>query len=129
MIGQPQSRRRRAMLIAMPAIVSREPQGLLRPMEIVIEELQAHQCIEGGIAEGFGVCLAGEGTEPITQGTIESFDMYVPACSILAPAVARISTESSRPCSSRCLTVCVKLTLSGTTKRGRPRLPVSTRLR
>ena len=76
MIGQPQSRRRRAMLIAMPAIVSREPQGLLRPMEIVIEELQAHQCIEGGIAEGFGVCLAGEGTEPITQGTIESFDMY-----------------------------------------------------
>ena len=76
MIGHPQSHRRRPLLIAMHAIVSREPQGLMRPMEIVIEELQAHQRIPGGIAFGESVRLAGEGIEPITQGAIEAFDMH-----------------------------------------------------
>ena len=76
MIGQSQSHRRRPLLVAMHAIDSREPQGLMRPMEIVIEELQAHQRIPGGIAFGESVRLAGEGIEPITQGAVESFDMH-----------------------------------------------------
>src|SRR5947209_5690754 len=38
----------------------------------------------------------------------------------------RISTPSSRPCSSRCLIVCVRETPSGTRKAGRPRRPVLT---
>jgi hypothetical protein len=46
------------------------------PMEVVIEELQTHERIEGGIAEGFGVGLARESIEPIAQGPVESFNMH-----------------------------------------------------
>ncbi len=45
-------------------------------MEIVIEELQVHKPVSGGIAFGEGVCLAGKGIEPITQGAVEPFDMH-----------------------------------------------------
>lgn len=69
MIGQPQSHRRRAVLIAMHAIDQRQPQGPMSPMEVVIEELQAHQRIPGRIAKGFGMRLAGQRIEPITQST------------------------------------------------------------
>jgi len=76
MLGQPQSHGRRPVLIAMHPLPSRQPQGRMSPMEVVIKELQADQGITGGIAEGLGVRLAREGTLPIAQGAIESFDMH-----------------------------------------------------
>ena len=47
----------------------------------------------------------------------------VPAGCTSAPRAARISTESSRPCSLRCLTVCVNVSVTGTTQRGASALP------
>ncbi len=76
MLGQPQSHGRRPVLIAMHPLPSRQPQGRMSPMEVVIKELQADQGIKGGIAFGEGVRLAREGIEPIAQGAIESFDMH-----------------------------------------------------
>src|SRR6266480_4374972 len=76
MIGQPQSHRRRPLVIATHSIPQRQPQSLLSSMEIVIEELQAHKRIPGGIAFGEGVRLAGKGIEPIAQGSVESLDMH-----------------------------------------------------
>jgi hypothetical protein len=104
-ISESQSHRWRPLLIALHAIARVQPQGPMRAMEVVIEELQVHQCIEGGILFGESVRLAGKGIEPITESSVESFEMH-------------------RSRSSRCLTVCVKLSVWGTTKRGRPRLPV-----
>ncbi len=60
----------------MHAIASLQPQGPMRAMEVVIEELQVHQRIEGGIPFGESVCLAGKGIEPITESSVESFDMH-----------------------------------------------------
>jgi len=48
----------------------------MRPMEVVIEELQVQECIEGGIPFGEGMGLAGEGIEPITQSAVKSFHMH-----------------------------------------------------
>src|SRR6266849_4604313 len=48
----------------------------MRPMEVVIEELQVQECIEGGIPFGEGMRLAGEGIEPITQRAVKSFHMH-----------------------------------------------------
>ena len=76
MIRQPQSHGRRPVLIAMHPLPSRQPQGRMSPMEVVIKELQADQGIKGGIAFGEGVRLAREGIEPIAQSAIESFDMH-----------------------------------------------------
>ncbi len=76
MIGQPQCHRRRAVVIATHPVPSWQPQSLMRPMEGVIEELQAHQRIPGGIAFGEGVRLAREGIESIAQGAIEPFHMH-----------------------------------------------------
>lgn len=76
MIGQPQSYRRGTVVIATHAIPTRQPQGLMSPMEVVIEELQAHERIPGGIPFGEGVRFAGKGIEPITQGPVEPFDMH-----------------------------------------------------
>ena len=76
MISQPESHSRRAVVIAMHAIVQREPQGPMGPTKVVIEKLQAHQRIPGVIAFGESVRLAGEGVEPITQSAIESFDTH-----------------------------------------------------
>ncbi len=55
MIGQPQGHRWRAVVIATHAIPTRQPQGLMSPMEVVIEELQAHEPIPGGIPFGEGM--------------------------------------------------------------------------
>ena len=63
-------------MIATHSLRYRQAQGPMRPKEVVIEELQTHERIEGGITEGFGVGLARERIEPITQGTVESFDMH-----------------------------------------------------
>src|SRR6266571_973902 len=60
----------------MHAIARLQPQGPMRAMEVVIEELQVHQRIEGGIAFGESVRLAGQGIEPITESSVESFDMH-----------------------------------------------------
>src|SRR5438128_1744335 len=76
MIGQPKSHRWRPVLIATHAISTRQPQGPMGSMKVVIEELQAHQCIPGVIAFGEGVRLAREGIEPITQGAVEPFHMH-----------------------------------------------------
>ena len=77
MISQPQSHRRRAVVIATQATIGkRQPQSPMSSMKVVIEQLQAHQCIPSVIAFGEGVRLAGEGSEPITQGAVESFDMH-----------------------------------------------------
>ena len=48
----------------------------MRPMKVVIEQLQTDQGIPGGIAFGERVCFAGEGIEPITQGPVEPFHMH-----------------------------------------------------
>ncbi len=67
MIGQPQSHRRRAVVIATQATIGkRQPQSPMSSLKVVIEELQAHQCIPGVIAFGEGVRLAGKCIEPIT---------------------------------------------------------------
>jgi hypothetical protein len=76
MIGQPQSHRRRAVVIVMHTIGKRQPQGPMSPMEVVIEQLQAYERIPSVIAFGEGMCLTGESIEPITQGAVESFDMH-----------------------------------------------------
>jgi hypothetical protein len=47
MICQPQSHRRRPVVIAMHALPSRQQPRPMSPMKVVIEELQAHECIEG----------------------------------------------------------------------------------
>src|SRR5262249_54523800 len=52
MIGQPQGHRWRPVVIAMHALPSRQPQSSMSPMKVVIEELQAHECIPGGIPFG-----------------------------------------------------------------------------
>jgi Transposase, Mutator family len=72
MIRQPQSHRRRSLLIATHPIRTRQPQSPMRAMEVVIEELQAHERIPFGKR----VRLAGESIEPIAQGPVESFDMH-----------------------------------------------------
>ena len=59
---------------------NREAQSPMSPMKVMIEELQAHQRIEGGIAFGEGMRLARESSEPITQGSVESFDMHRASC-------------------------------------------------
>ena len=76
MISYLQSHRWGPLLIAMHAIASLQPQGPMRAMEVVIEELQVHQRIEGGIPFGESVRLAGQGIEPITESSVESFDMH-----------------------------------------------------
>ncbi len=47
MIRQPQSHRRRPVVIAMHPVPTRQPQGPVSPLEVVIEELQPHERIEG----------------------------------------------------------------------------------
>ena len=76
MIGQSQRHRRRPVVITMSVISPRQPQGSMGPMEVVIEELQTHECIESGIAFGEGVRLARERIEPIAQSPVESFHMH-----------------------------------------------------
>ena len=76
MIGQPQSHGRRPMVITMHAIGERQLQGPMSSMKVVIEQLQAHKRVPSGIAFGEGVRLAGEGPQPITQGTVEPFHMH-----------------------------------------------------
>ncbi|GAC1553919.1 MAG: hypothetical protein NVS2B2_06580 [Ktedonobacteraceae bacterium] len=60
-------------------IANRHPQSPMGSLKVVIEELQAHQRIPSGITFGEGMRLAGEGTQPITSGTVEPFDMHRPS--------------------------------------------------
>jgi hypothetical protein len=76
MIGQPESHRRRPLVIAIHAIGKRQPQGPMSPMEVMVEQLQVHERIESGIPLSERVCLAGEGIEPIAQRPVEPFDMH-----------------------------------------------------
>ena len=63
-------------MIATHPIRTRQSQGLMSPMEVVIEELQVHERIPGGIPFGEGMRLAGERIEPIAQSPVESFHMH-----------------------------------------------------
>jgi len=47
MISHSQSHRWRPMRIAMYPLPRRQAQAAMSPLKIVIEELQAHECIEG----------------------------------------------------------------------------------
>src|SRR5947208_941091 len=76
MISQLESHRGRSMVIAMHSILLRQSQGLMRSLEVVIEDLQAHERVKGGIPLSERVCLAGECIKPIAQGTIESLHMH-----------------------------------------------------
>ena len=76
MIGQPQSHGWRPLLRSINSFPCRQPQSPMSALKGVIKKLQAHQCIEGGIAEGFGMRLAGEGSEPMAPGSMESFDRH-----------------------------------------------------
>ena len=76
MLGQSQSHRWRAVVIATHTIDQRQPQGPMGAMKVVIEELQADEGTKGGIAFGKGVRFAGERIEPVAQSPVESFDMH-----------------------------------------------------
>lgn len=76
MIGQPESHRRRPLVIAIDAIGTRQPQSPMSPMEVMVEQLQTHERIEGGIPLGESVRLARESIEPIAQRPVEPFDMH-----------------------------------------------------
>ena len=76
MIGQPQSHRRRSVVIPMHTFSPGLLQGLMGPLKVVIEELQADQRIPGLISFGEGVRLAREGIEPIPQSAVEPFHMH-----------------------------------------------------
>ncbi len=78
MIGHSQSHGWRPVVIAMHSVPKRQAQGTMSPMKIVIEELQAHECIPGGVPFGKGMGLAGERIEPIAQGPVEPFHMDGP---------------------------------------------------
>lgn len=78
MICQSQSHGRRSLLIAM--YVVRHPKRLaqseMRPMEMVIEDLQANEGIPGRIAFGKGMRFARQRIESITQHPIEPFQVH-----------------------------------------------------
>ncbi len=76
MISQPQSHRRRAVMIARAPATNKQPQGTMGSMEIVIEDLQVHEPIPGGIAFSERMRLASEGIEPIAQRPIEPLHMH-----------------------------------------------------
>src|SRR5260221_3543469 len=48
----------------------------MSPMEVMVEQLQTHERIEGGIPLGESVRLARESIEPIAQRPVEPFDMH-----------------------------------------------------
>ncbi len=73
LIGQPQSHGRRSLVMAMHAIPSRQPQSPMSSLEVVVEQLQAHERLLGDISFGECVRLAGENNEPIAQGAVESW--------------------------------------------------------
>lgn len=75
MICQPQSHNRRLLSIPTPALLTREPESLMSPMEVMIEELQADQRIPRGISFRKGMRFASEGTQPITEGAVDSLDV------------------------------------------------------
>src|SRR5258708_375309 len=78
MIRQPQGHCWRPLVVAMYTVLQRQPQSSMRPMEVVIKELQAHECIPGVIPFGERMGLASEGIEPIAQRPVEPFHMHGP---------------------------------------------------
>ncbi len=82
MISHAQSHCWRPMAIAMHAVVpKRQAQGAMSSMKIVIKELQTHQCIPRRVALGKRMRLTSEGTQPITQRSIEPLHMHGPGWS------------------------------------------------
>jgi hypothetical protein len=130
MVRHPQGHRWRSLLITTRPVRKRQSQSPVGPMEVVIEELQTHQRIPRDISLGERVRLAGKSIEPIAASApLSRSTCTVPAGFMFAPSAARISTDMRCPCSSRCLPVCVNVTVEGTTHGGRPRLPVNLRWR
>jgi hypothetical protein len=69
------------MLIAMHSVPERQAQGAMSSLKIVIEELQANECIPGRVPFGKRMGLARERIEPIAQRTVEPFHMHRPGWS------------------------------------------------
>ena len=98
-------------------------------MEVMIEELQAHERIEGGIPFGKSVCLAGEGIEPITQRPVEPFDMHSPSWLHLRPQHGANLHRQEAPMLIAMLDGLRQGQRLWDDQRGRPRLPVRIGLR
>jgi hypothetical protein len=81
MIRHSQSHRWRPMLLAMYPLPKQQAQGAMSPLKIVIEELQANECIPGHVPFGKRMGLARERIEPIAQGAVEPFHMHSPGWS------------------------------------------------
>jgi hypothetical protein len=130
MICQPQGHRRRPVVRAMHTLPSRQQPRPMSPLKVVIEERprpRVHRRLASRLANACVLRVRAPSRSrnaPLSRSTCT-----VPAGPIPAPSAARISTDSSRPCASRCLTVCVNVTVAGTTHAGRPRLPVNRRWR
>src|SRR5260370_4549036 len=81
MLRHPQSHRWRPMLRAMYPLPKQQAQGAMSPLKIVIEELQANECIPGHVPFGKRMGLARERIEPIAQRAVEPFHMHSPGWS------------------------------------------------
>jgi hypothetical protein len=69
------------MLIAMHSVPKRQAQGAMSSLKIVIEELQANECIPGRVPFGKRMGLARERIEPIAQRAARPFHMHSPGWS------------------------------------------------
>jgi hypothetical protein len=78
----------------------------------MVAESEGH----GRSARLIALCLRRERQAQGAMGTVDG-------AGTTSPKVARISMESSLPCSSRCLIVWVRRTSAGTSSAGRPRWP------
>ncbi len=107
----------------------RQAQAAMSPLKIVIEELQANECIPGRVPFGKRRGLASERIEPIAQRAARPFHMHRPGWSSAESQRGPDLPDKRRLCSSRGLTLCVNVTVSGPTHGGRPRLPVHIRSR
>jgi hypothetical protein len=69
------------MVIAVHSVPKRQAQCAMCPMKIVIEDLQANECIPGGVPFGKRMGLTGERIEPIAQRAVEPFHLHGPGWS------------------------------------------------
>jgi hypothetical protein len=76
MIRHSQSHRWRPLLLAMYPLPKQQAQGAMSPLKMVIEELQANECIPGHLPFGKRMGLARERIEPIAQRAARPFHMH-----------------------------------------------------
>ncbi len=127
MVAESKGHGRSARLIANRLRREGEAQGAMGTDPVVLKELQMDEGLPGGVPFGKRMGLTSQSIEPVAQGAVDALDVDGGGCGDhLAPRVARISMESSLPCSSRCLIVWVRRTSAGTSSAGRPRWPERT---